>query len=411
VTLMSGPPKFRERDYTASLAGSIDLVVLIQIGVWTCGGLWVIAQLYPTVRRRGVIPALHPVQVTAWLLIAALSLSLPESPGVLLTAFTLGQYAVMLSFAWVFAHRFGVSVYLRHLFAGVSLLALWLAAAGLFAPAGVVIGTRLRGDFIADAGAVTVIGLVFCLSNVPALKSRTFWGALLFFGVLLAWSRSRTAFVVFLVYLTIGYAFGKGLRVRKLVPLLAVLSLGLVLLEMSSQVESFVVRDTASLQTMSDRIPLWQYLTAAVMRESPMTGLGYYAASRVLAPRYNFALGNSHSAFFEILVGGGIIASTVYIWLCGLLLWTAGRLLVAAGRRPEVMAAVGLLAATLLMGITSLGLQPGVVGFSFWSLTAVLPALWRQCARMPMRDYQERLLVRRSSRRAQAAAGGRSVMS
>src|SRR4029453_15012063 len=92
--LMSGPPKFRgSRDLTASLTGQIDLMVLIQIGAWAGGALWVIARLIPSALRHGVVPILNPVQITAWLLIAALLLSAPQSPGVLLTAFTLGQYA------------------------------------------------------------------------------------------------------------------------------------------------------------------------------------------------------------------------------------------------------------------------------------------------------------------------------
>ena len=116
---MSGPPKFRERDPFASLAGAIDLVVVIHVAVWACGGLWVLARLYPAVLRRGVVPSVNPAQAIGALFIAALTLSLWESPGFLLTAFTLGQFAVMLGFVWVFTHRFGTSACLRHLFIGV----------------------------------------------------------------------------------------------------------------------------------------------------------------------------------------------------------------------------------------------------------------------------------------------------
>ena len=102
---MSGPPKFRDRDPFASLAGEIDLAALIQIGVWACGGLWVFARLYPSMVRRGIVPPVNPAQALGALFIAALTLSLWESPGILLTAFTLGQFAVMLGFVWVFTHR------------------------------------------------------------------------------------------------------------------------------------------------------------------------------------------------------------------------------------------------------------------------------------------------------------------
>jgi len=411
LTLMAGPPKFSgEREVTASLAGEIDLMVMIHTAVWASGALWVITRLCSSALRRGVLPALNPVQITAWLLIGALSLSLPESPGVLLTAFTVGQYGVMLSFAWLFVHRFGASAYLRHLFVGVSLLAVMIAVAAFVAPDLVFAEGRLRGDKLADTGEVTALGLVFCLSNVPSLRSRTSWGMIFLFGVLLAMSQTRAAYVAVLVSLAIIYIYGKGLPARKLVPLLATLSVGLLLLDALSPVTRYMIRETGSLETMSDRIPLWQFLTAVVMRESPWTGLGYYSASRVWAPEYNPALGNAHSAFFEILLGGGIIAATVYVGLCALLLWYAGRLLSVAGRQPEVIAGVGFLAVTLLLGITSVAVHVGPSGFTFWSLPALLPAMWRQYARAPTSGHQ-RVPVRRSALRAQVGVHSRSVLS
>ncbi len=180
LALMSGPPKFRGRDPYASLTGAIDLVVIVHVAVWTCGGLWVLARLYPAVLRRGIVPAVNPAQVLGALFIAALTLSAWESPGPLLTAFTLGQFAVMLSFIWVFTHRFGTSACLRHLFIGVSLLAAAIVAALVLSPelvagdtaidTGIVIGqTRVVGNNLTDVGSVAVIGLVFCLSQPASI--------------------------------------------------------------------------------------------------------------------------------------------------------------------------------------------------------------------------------------------------
>ena len=63
----------------------------------------------------------------------------------------------MLTFAWLFVHRFGTSVYLRHLFVGVSLLAVMVAAAAFIAPDMVIVGTRLRGQGIVDTGELTAL--------------------------------------------------------------------------------------------------------------------------------------------------------------------------------------------------------------------------------------------------------------
>jgi hypothetical protein len=391
LTLMSGPPKFRARDPLASLTGAIDLVVLVHIAVWVCGGLWVLARLYPAALRRGIVPAVNPAQVLGALFIAALMLSMPESPGLLLTAFTLGQFAVMLSFVWVFTHRFGTSECLRHLFIGVSLLALAIVAALVFSPqlvAGdvdtdIVIGqSRIAGNTFIDTGSVAVIGLVLCLSSVPPLRAPIFWGALSLFGGLLVASRTRSAYVALLSFLVIGFMQGRGLRVRQLIVPLVAFGFGLFAMDAMTYTTEFLVRDPQSIGSMSDRIPLWQYLTSIVMRESPLTGLGYYAASRVYAPEYNPGLGNAHSVFFEVLVGGGILGAAVYLVLCGSLVWFAMRLLSLASGRPNAVAAAGLLSVTLLSGVTAPeGIHAGPLGFAFWSTTALLPGLLREANR------------------------------
>jgi O-antigen ligase len=380
---MSGPPKFRERDPLASIAGTIDLIVLIHAAVWTCGGLWILKQLYSSILRRGIIPAVNPAQAIGALLIVALSISVWDSPGMLLTAFTVGQFAVTLAFVWLFTHRFGPSAYLRHLFVGVSVLAVMTVASAYLVPDIVISGTRLVADIIAPTGGVAVVGLVFCLSSMPRLKSPwLFWGALSLFGGLLVASRTRGAYVAFAAYLAIGFFCGRRLPVRRLIPVFAALALSAYLMDSLSSATDYLVREEESVETMSDRIPLWQHLTTTVMREAPLTGLGYYAASRIVGPQYNPALGDAHSVFLEILVGGGLLGMALYLMLCTSLLWFALRLLGVGSGEPHTMAAVGLLVVTLLIGVTSSqALQPGPVGFSFWSMTALLPAIWRETSR------------------------------
>jgi O-antigen ligase len=413
LALMSGPPKFRGRDPYASLTGAIDLVVIVHVVVWTCGGLWVLARLYPTVVRRGILPAINPVQAVGALFIAALMLSMPESPGVLLTAFTLGQFAVMLSFTWVFTHRFGTSACLRHLFMGVSLLALAIVAALVFSPelvvgnagdTGIVIGqTRIVGGHLADLGNVALVGLVLCLSSVTPLRGPIFWGALSLFSALLVASRTRTAYIALLSFLVIGFTQGRGLRVRQLIVPLVAFGLGIFAMDAMTSTTEFLVRNPESIRTMSDRIPLWEHLTTTVMEKAPLTGLGYYAASRVYATEYNPNLGDAHSAFFEVLVGGGILGAALYVVLCGSLVWFAVRLLSLARGRPSAVAAAGLLCVALIGGITQPdAIHAGPLGFAFWSTTALLPGLLREANRARAAADQ-RLHARKSSLRLRPA--------
>jgi O-antigen ligase len=390
LALMSGPPKFRGRDLSASLTGAIDTVVLIHVAVWTCGGLWVLARVYPAALRRTVVPFVNLAQILGAAFIAALTLSLWDSPGRLLTAFTLGQFAVMLTFSWVFTHRFGASACLRHLFIGATVLALVTIAAIFLAPGlvmaddtPIVLGeTRLLGGNLTFTSSVALIGLVCCLSSVPPLRGPMFWGAVSLFSALLVASRTRTAYLALFVFLAIGLTQGQRLRVRKLVMPLAALAFSLFLMDAVSTTFDYVVRERQSIETMSDRLPLWEHLTTVVMREAPITGLGYYAASRIVATEYNPMLGNAHSTFFEVLVGGGLFALALYLLLCASLVWFAVRLLSVGRGQPLAVAAAGLLFVDLVIGIVSLeALHPGPLGFAFWSTTALLPGLLRETAR------------------------------
>jgi O-antigen ligase len=229
---------------------------------------------------------------------------------------------------------------------------------------------------------VAVIGLVFCLSSVPPLRAPVFWSALSLFGGLLVASRTRSADLAVLAFLVIGLTQGRGLRVRQLIVPLFVFAFGVFVMDAMTSTTAFLVKDPESVRTMSDRIPLWQYLTDIVMRESPLTGLGYFAATRVYAPQYNPGLGNAHSVFFEVLVGGGILGAALYLVLCGALLWLAVRLLAVAGGRPSAVASAGLLAVALLSGITQIeAIHAGPLGFAFWSTTALIPGLLREASR------------------------------
>jgi hypothetical protein len=382
LVLMSGPPKFRHRDMSASLAGAMDAVVLLHIGVWACGGLWVLARLYPSLLRRGSIPPLNNLQLLAAFLLASLSLSLWHSPGFLLTAFTLGQFAVMLAFAWVFVHRYGPSTYLRHLFAGVCLLGVLLIGTVLLTPELVIQidQSRFRGERIVStgAGALAALGFVLCLSKVPPLRPWMFWGSVVVFGALLVTSRMRTAYGALFAFLAVGWMFGRRLPVRMVLPMFLVLLGGLFALDMFAATTLYILRDQQTIETMNDRIPLWAYMSRIVMRDEPLIGFGYFAGSRVLAPQYNPGLGTAHSAFFEFLVGGGILGATLFVVLCAALVFYAARLIATHGHQPEALASAGLLTIALVLGLTSSeATLPGPVGFCFWSMTAVLPALYR----------------------------------
>jgi O-antigen ligase len=149
-----------------------------------------------------------------------------------------------------------------------------------------------------------------------------------------------------------------------------------------------------------------------VLRDEPLFGFGYYAASRVLAPQYNPSLGNAHSVFFEVLVGGGLISAALYVALCVSLLMNAGRLLAVARGEPAAVATVGLFAFTLVLGLTSTeSFHAGPVGFTFWSMTAILPVMCRAAESRAVFARQRLRLQRRAMSRAQPATRRPSLSS
>ena len=136
------------------------------------------------------------------------------------------------------------------------------------------------------------------------------------------------------------------------------------------------------------------------MREAPLTGLGYYAASRVYAPEYNPGLGNAHSVFFEVLVGGGILGAALYLVLCGR--WSGLPCAccgLPGGDRARSLQPDCSPSPYSLDSPRQSALHAGPLGFAFWSLTALLPGLSREAARARIAGDQ-RLHARKSSLRS-----------
>ena len=379
LLLLSGPPKLRLREASASLRGEMDAAILLRLAVWAGGLAWLLARLYPMLVERGSVPRLAAPQVLGGLLLIVLAAGTLVAPGPALTAFSVYQLAVMLGFGWVFVSLYGPEIYVRYLFWGYLLLAVAVVAAWMLAPEMVVRRGRVRGDLIAPAGDIGALGLMLCLSGAVRLKKGAFLLCVALFAVTLIASQTRTALAAFLAVLVCGSLIRSSTPIKKALPFIVAGGLVAALAGVFSVGVEFAVRETQSLSTLSQRVPLWQHLIRPMLAESPIIGLGYFSASRVLGPQYLPALGNAHSAFVEILVGGGLLGGFLFISLYGTLFLYAVRLLARGRHHPLTFAVLGLLVITFLLSITNTdGIQGGPVGFTFWSVTALLPTVWAQ---------------------------------
>lgn len=375
--LFSGPPKFRERDPTASLRGEIDLVVILHLVVWALAGLWVFYQMRFYCQANSKPLGLRLPQKLGLGLVAVLGASTFVSVAPALTAFKAYQMLVLLLFTTIFVERYGVGAFLTKLFQATAVLCTTIAIAAFAFPDLVMITTetgaaRLRGDFIADTATVSLLCLVLLLARAQEISKVTYVLLLGLSCVLLVVSLSRTAYLALFVISTLTLLKRPNSKpFRRFASLYAATVAVFFALDLVSGLDRY--RDPQSISTLSDRVGLWTYLSHITLQESPLFGLGYYSASRIYGPQYNVDLGTAHSMFFETFVGGGFPAITILVILCLVMSADATRLF--HQDKSLGFTVTILFVATLILGFIGANIDSGPVAITFWSLAASLPVL------------------------------------
>jgi len=378
LLLFSGPPRFRERDVTASLKGQIDGVVIFHIVVWAIAGLWIFYQLRFGAQPGRKFVKLNSPQILGLALAAALSVSIFVSVSPALTAFKVYQILISLLFMTVFVRRYGIQETLKQLFLSSAVLCVALPAALLINPGMVLVTTetgapRLRGDYIAGTEDVAILCLIFLLAEIQHLPRVAYGCLLILCCSLLIVSVSRSAYVYLLVvFLLVLFKPPPSKAFRRFAWIFAITAAFVLCTNLSRLFEQF--RDPHTVSTLSDRTGLWAYLAAVTLDKSPFVGLGYYSASRVYALEYNPGLGTAHSMFVETLLGGGIIAATILLFLCVMMLADAVRVFRLGNTNVTFLVGV-LCLLTLFSGVLGATLDSGPTAITFWSLAAILPIL------------------------------------
>ncbi len=125
------------------------------------------------------------------------------SPGLQLTIFRAAQMLVMVLFGFFWVEKFGAERTLRGLLGGYALLAVVIGAAAILQPSLVFAGQRMRGDYIANAGAVGAMGFILMVSFPAPLRR---WQAVPLMGLfvaLLIFSLTRASYVAVMVFLAL----------------------------------------------------------------------------------------------------------------------------------------------------------------------------------------------------------------
>jgi len=399
LLMYSGPPKFRIRDAEASLRGDVDWVVVLHIFVWGLAGAWVLFQIGKRGRAKLLLTRLQLPQKLGLAMILCLAVSAVIAKAPALSAFKIYEMAVSLLFMQLFADQFGHSNCLKTIFWGTALLCGVIAVCAYLAPDLVWIGSdfnpdpsRLKGDLIAPTGPVSTLAIILLLTGV-----RKIWRVLpltllgLFFG-LLVFSLMRTAYVVvigFFVLVLIKRPNAKSLR--QVAYLAGALALALYMYHWLPSLSQY--RQPEDIANLGDRLGLWRYLSNVTLTQSPFLGLGYYSASRVYGPQYNPGLGNAHSMFFEILLGGGALSFALFAALC-VMLSVYSAYLLRKNRDRFSFAIACLFFVSLIFGSMGDEIDSGPVAMCFWYSATVLPRLYdRSSMRAAQSDRSRRRLL------------------
>jgi hypothetical protein len=380
ILLFSGPPRFRERDSSASLRGDIDAVVIIHVLVGVAAGLWVFYQMRFYFQENLKPVGFRLPQKLGLGLVSALGLSTFVSVAPPLTAFMVYKMLISLMFTMVFVERYGVDACLKKLFQASAVLCVAVPSALLVNPDLVVITTetgalRLRGDYIAGTEGVALLCLVLLLVGVQKISKITYGLLVGLCCVLLVAALSRSAYVaLFLIFLLVLLKRPPSKPFRRFACLSGVAFVLALTLDLASGFSQY--RNPESIATLSDRVGLWTYLSTVTLQKSPLLGLGYYAASRIYGPQYNADLGTAHSMFLETFAGGGLVAITILVTLC--ILMSADAIRIFFSGNTDLSFVVGILfLLTLISGFIGATVDSGPTAITFWSLAAILPVMRR----------------------------------
>jgi O-antigen ligase len=233
---------------------------------------------------------------------------------------------------------------------------------------------------------VSAFGIILLLTGV-----RRIWRVLplallgLFLGLLM-FSLMRTAYLVILGFFILVLVKRPKAKSLKQFAYLAS-GLALTIYARGSLPSLSHYRRTEDIANLGDRLGLWGYLSNITLTQSPWLGLGYYSASRVYGPQYNLGLGNAHSMFFEMLVGGGVLSFALFMVLC-IVLSAYAACLLYKNRDRFSFAIASLFFATLIFGSMGDEIDSGPAALCFWYSVAALPWLYERSSARLMRPAE-----------------------
>jgi exopolysaccharide production protein ExoQ len=376
--------KFRRRAIGDALGGSIDLMIMAELGIYGLIGLWAVWRLAPTK------PRLTPLTVTMWGYILTTAASALYSSFPLLGM----ARAVQLVILGAVVHTIAVDGRLQHitkLIHGWIVLLSFSILAGLayVAPTTLAQQGRFTWLFVhsVSAGSMLALSVPMLLGlwlsaarrdNPVALPwPRWAYGALLVFhGVFLLATRTRGSIGGCFIAVAIMAWVWSGQKAKPQLVLGSLVVGAASLLAFGGPVFAFITRGESAekIGTFNRRTEIWTLAWESFLTR-PLHGLGFTSAKGAFFDETG--LGGAHNALINVMIDAGLVGLA---WWTGLLIgvgvaiFRLGRSVqrrelvsgAAGSARADSLILLGMFTSSVINSVTTEGLGAGVNVSAIW---------------------------------------------
>ena len=390
--IVTGDFEVRQRDDTAALGGSFDLVILVEIAVYVAVGAWF--YLMAVAPRGRALPRLLSAM---WMLVGILALSALWAPSLTLSGVRAMQLIVVAGMATFHARRADSGHFHAIARAYVYCVTAFMAIGLVWrVPSSAITAHRFNWAAthpVTSAALLSVsILILVAWTRRPRSETRLTPATvrLLLIAQIgaLAATQTRGSIVAVMVG-ALTWAWYSFERRRKDMLILGVLGLPLVAIFGRSLIQSFLLRgeSTEQLTSLNSRTSLWTE-AFSIVAESPLIGRGYFSARELFLE--SVGLGGAHNAYIEVLVSAGIIGGVL---MMAVLVFTGVGIHRLVGH-PDQGLLAGLFATQLVTGLTAQYWAQAGTGSNVWFFVLIAWVVvarretesWSQPNAMPAAD-------------------------
>ncbi len=398
--------KFRRRSIDEALAGSIDVMIALELATLALIGTWSLWRLVPSK------PRIEPLMMLMWGYILTTAVSALYSAFPMLALARAVELVIIGTVIQLIASQGTFGTVSRLLHGWVALISLSIVA-GLAYVAPTTGPQEGRFTWLSvhsvTAGSMLAVsvpmlfGLWLAAGRRPMPWPRWVYGGLLAMQLLfLLLTRTRGSIGGAVVALTVMAWLSSGRRARPELVLSSLVAGGALALAFGRQILEFLTRGETvdQIGTFNRRTEIWSLAWDSFL-ERPLFGLGFNSAKGVFFDETG--LGGAHNSVINVMIDVGLAGLVWWTVLVVAALVLLGRLIRRERRSPVLLAGatgtarsdqlilVGVFVALLINSITTEGLGAGVNVMAIW--------LFVSCAWLTLLDADQRSVGRPTTRR------------